>query len=851
MKAFHERHPRWLAARGWTPWVVGVGVLLSLWLYGATRSMERQEQQARVREVVREQGEKLEISILRSMEVLNGIVSLYAAHNGLDGPLFREFVQGALRRQPELEALSWNPWVPAEKRSEFERRGEPGGTADFHFWELDSGHNPVVSPTREAYVPIHLIEPMDRNAPALGYDLLSDPARRECLEKARDSGQAMATVPLHLAQDRMEQEGILVVQPIYRAGPPPGDLAERRLRLAGYSVAVFQLAHLVDQAFAELDRAGIAARLTDRADPVRILYENQRTKHFAGSFPATLPLSVAGRQWLISYALVRSGWATANRQSLGVLAGGLAITILAGLFLAGSARRRQLILDANRALQAEVTTRKYAELAAARANEAKSSFLASMSHEIRTPLNAILGYAQILQRDPLLDGSQRDGIDAIGVSGQHLLRLINEILDLSKIEAGRMEVASVPFDLARLAHDLEISFRPSCARKRIGLRVELPRPGPIPVRGDDGKLRQILINLLGNAVKFTHAGEVALRLAASSETAWTFVVTDTGLGIPPEEQAHIFKPFYQGRGAGNQLGTGLGLTIAQRQVELLGGRLELMSERGAGSRFSFTLSLPAELSSHQPDAGPTRGCRLRPGRTLRALVVDDVAANRRVLQAMLELTGCETSGAAGVAEARGVIHKQAPDVVFLDWLMPAGGGRELAASLGGPGAVPALGRDSAPIKVIAHSAAALPSQVDEMQAMGCLDFLAKPFQVERLHEVLLRHFPDAMESADAPVDAGAEELLRPLPVDGVELPEELCARLEVAAELHSATALKGALAELRALGDGAEVLAEHIRVLMRSYDMTGIQRLLNTTVRARGASLAPAPTVPNGPTHGA
>ena len=202
---------------------------------------------------------------------------------------------------------------------------------------------------------------------------------------------------------------------------------------------------------------------------------------------------------------------------------------------------------------------KKAEAEAAAANQAKSDFLASMSHEIRTPLNAIVGYAQLMQHDPELSPEQRDAISGINGSSQHLIGLINEILDLSKIEAGRMNLHPEDFDLHALGRSLVATFQPLCAQKRIGLRLGSRAGASEWIRGDAGKLRQILINLVGNAIKFTNAGEVYLGFKNEGGDRWLFEVIDTGMGIPEEEQADIFNPFHQGTNAAHQGGTGLGL----------------------------------------------------------------------------------------------------------------------------------------------------------------------------------------------------------------------------------------------------------------------------------------------------
>ncbi len=237
-----------------------------------------------------------------------------------------------------------------------------------------------------------------------------------------------------------------------------------------------------------------------------------------------------------------------------------------------------------------------ARTAAEAANRAKSIFLANMSHEIRTPMNAILGYAQILRDHSELSEQQRRAVETIHSSGDHLLGLINNVLDLSKIEAGHMELQMVDFDLGQLVQWLAAMFQLRCQQQGLAWRVERVGEGWL-VRGDEGKLRQVLINLLGNAVKFTEAGEVVLRVREEGQQYY-FVVQDTGPGISAQQQQVVFEPFQQGDEGEHKGGTGLGLSIARQYVELMGGELQVASAEGQGARFSFVLSLA-------PAQGPT------------------------------------------------------------------------------------------------------------------------------------------------------------------------------------------------------------------------------------------------------
>ena len=464
-------------------------------------------------------------------------------------------------------------------------------------------------------------------------------------------------------------------------------------------------------------------------------------------------------------------------------------------------------------LRAEVAVRQEAEAAAEAASRAKSEFLANMSHEIRTPMNAILGYSQLLARDTALPRCRRDAVATILSSGGHLLHLIDEILDLSKIDAGRMEVSLTNFDLAVLLDELIGMVQPAGEEKHLGLRCEGP-PHRTLLHGDEGKLRQVLLNLMVNAVKFTEAGRVTLRAQPGEGGKWRFDVEDTGIGIPADALEKIFDPFQQGAGARGRGGAGLGLSIARRQVELMGGQLEVRSEPGCGSCFSFSLPLPS--ASQQPAAQPLGDViHLATGQTVRALAVDDIAENRDVLAMMLKHVGCEVLLAEHGRQALEVVQISRPQIVFLDMRMPEFGGIDVARRI-----IEELGV-AAP-RIVATSASALTHERERYVEAGCDDFVAKPFRTERIYGCLSK-LPGVSFDREPLTTSGDEQTLD---LRQLTLPEDLAARLAMAAELHSATVLKSCLAEMEKLGPAGERVAGHLRTFLASYDMKTIQHIV-------------------------
>ena len=383
-----------------------------------------------------------------------------------------------------------------------------------------------------------------------------------------------------------------------------------------------------------------------------------------------------------------------------------------------------------------------ASAAAAAANAAKSEFLAHMSHEIRTPMNAVLGLAQVLEREPLAP-AQRDMVGRIRGAGQSLLAILNDVLDLSKIEAGQLRIEPRPFDLRALLANLDSLMGQAARAKGLALRIEPPALPPGQLRGDGLRIEQILINLVSNAIKFTERGEVSVRVRTDEvEEAQLRVhaeVRDTGIGIAPEAQARLFAPFTQAdAGIARRFGgTGLGLSICKRLVELMGGAIGVRSQPGLGSTFWFELPLervagsePASAAIPAPAAASASGSRLA---GMHVLVVDDSAMNRDLVQRALALEGAEATLAADGQQAIELLRgrPRAFDAVLMDVQMPVLDGlsatRRIRDELG-----------LAALPVIAFTAGVGADQQAAARAAGADDVLPKPMDLEQMTLLLLR-----------------------------------------------------------------------------------------------------------------
>jgi PAS domain S-box-containing protein len=478
-----------------------------------------------------------------------------------------------------------------------------------------------------------------------------------------------------------------------------------------------------------------------------------------------------------------------------------------GAFLRDISDRRERDAELRRAKEsAEAATR------------AKSEFLANMSHELRTPLNGVLGYAQLLQRDRDLNVSQREALEAIAKCGSQLLDLINDILDLSKIEAGRLDIDESPTDLAKLLTDVKYVVGEAAERKGLQLTMSLAGDIPRSVMLDGRHLRQVLLNLLGNAIKFTSEGEVKLIVARGDSNLF-IEVADTGPGIEPESLSEIFAAFAQTRTGAAAGGTGLGLTICDHLIRKMGGALRVESCPGEGSRFFFTLPLVegpvAGAEDDDRDDLPGLDARLAPGERLTALVVDDSSANRRILAGLLESAGAQVISATGGFEAIELARAHRPDVVFMDLKM---------SDLDGLEATRRLGRDplTAAIPVIAVTASAFGDIRQAARDAGCVDYLSKPVRAQSLFASLQTHLGlKFVSGSEVEIAHGSR-------------PTDFDRNIEIGTRLRSAVAL-GDVSDIQELarelmtgGRGAAAVGERINRLAMNFDFEGLSELADS-----------------------
>lgn len=459
------------------------------------------------------------------------------------------------------------------------------------------------------------------------------------------------------------------------------------------------------------------------------------------------------------------------------------------------------------------------------ANRAKSLFLANMSHEIRTPMNAILGFCQLMLRDLEITSRQKQRLDTINRSGEHLLSLINDILEMSKIEAGRITLHPETFDLHLLIQDLESMFRMRSNNKHLTLSMKLADDVPRYVIGDEGKLRQILINLVGNAVKFTREGGVELRINRGEFSADGFSllveVEDSGVGISETDLGKLFRAFERGTTSMRTEGTGLGLAISREYVHMMGGDIQVNSEEEKGSVFSFTISLQeSKDSSVMRKTDIRRVIGIKNGQPLyRILIADDKHDNRDLLAQLLHEVGFEVHTACNGEEAVRCFKAWQPHLILMDMLMPVMDGEEAIRRI----------RDDASggsVRIISVTASAFDDSRREALAVGANDFVGKPYRESELFEKIQNLLGVEYLYDYVNPDQQNDDLLTPLKLtrDALcRLPAELLAEIRqglLEADLYRA------LAAIDLLEPHDSVIAGQLRQLAQAFNYQAILDLL-------------------------
>jgi signal transduction histidine kinase/ActR/RegA family two-component response regulator len=489
--------------------------------------------------------------------------------------------------------------------------------------------------------------------------------------------------------------------------------------------------------------------------------------------------------------------------------------------------QREAELQQHRDHLSELVEERTAELVHARdaaeaANRAKSVFLANMSHELRTPLNAILGFSSMIRQDSTLTEEQKEHLDIINRSGEHLLSLINDVLEIAKIEAGKMQLELDALDLHAMVRDVTDMMRLRAEQKGLQLKLEQSSEFPRYINSDDARLRQILVNLVGNAVKFTEKGGVTVRLGArrNEQPHLLIEVEDSGPGISSEDQKRLFRPFVQLAEGAEQKGTGLGLTITKQYVEMLDGTISMESSPGQGSIFRVELPINevnAEQVVEQELMSKGGVVELAPGQPCyRILVVEDQLENQLLLMRLMTDIGMNVKLAQNGKECLQIYEEWHPDLIWMDRRMPVMDGEEAARRVR---QLP--GGDN--VKIVAVTASAFKEEHKSMIAAGMDEIVSKPYRFHEIYDCMARHLDLKFISSDSGSEGPKTAVvLKPSMLE--EIGDELLTALREALGLLDSERIS---AVIQRIAEQDQVLAEILQALADNFNYPAILRALD------------------------
>jgi signal transduction histidine kinase/integral membrane sensor domain MASE1 len=706
---------------------------------------------------VAEEGENiqrlLESRVTAHQEMLSSLNRLIEVNPEINREQFDQFTKLTLAEQNDVSALSFNPLVFQQNRTEFESLmaavlDDPA----FVIRERNTLGDLVPASDAPLHVPVIYISPQPENQQAVGYDIYSDPSRKQAIDRSLENLNGTVTAPVQLIQDNQNRTGVLLMQPIFnREGQNNPDQ-----RVQGFAVAVIKVDDMIRIALREKLNDSMALRLkdADAAKDQSLFYQtsNWARSKLTNQYAWRNTIAVADRTWQLEMIPTVS-YLKEHRPVFAWVVGALSMffaALLQVMLMAVSGRTelvKRKVREQTRFIQEQKQKLEITSAQANAANLAKSRFLATMSHELRTPMNGILGVAKLIQLESD-NTKQKEQAEIILTSGEMLLTLLNDILDIAKIEAGKIELHAHPFAPQDILTDVKRLYEAQAHHKKIALQVDWHGPVNVVYLGDAGRIRQILINLVSNALKFTQSGHVkviadALPGAIPRQVELRFEVQDSGIGITQDKLAQLFQPFSQLDDSNKRkhAGSGLGLSIVKSMTELMGGNVGVESVPGQGSRFWFTVRVGHTKSLGKPDNTTTQIPLSKVQKNLQqftgdVLVVEDDLVNQTVIRAFLGKLGLKSENAAnGALAVQRITSGHRPKLILMDLQMPELDGydatREIRAF--------ELQQGLNPIPIIALTAAAFPEERARCFEAGMNGFLSKPVSLNELMEEIGKH----------------------------------------------------------------------------------------------------------------